>query len=83
MIPVDRDSPVTRRSRLTPISFVKYSMCSDEKAGQPLSRLGTGQKVQGGGGGVGRSMRKSEGPKTHDPPSFMGIKSADPPPGSG
>ena len=37
----------------------------------------------GGGGGVGRSMRKSEGPKTHDPPPFMGIKSADPPPDSG
>ena len=37
----------------------------------------------GGGGGVGRSMRKSEGPKTHDPPPFMGIKSADPLPGSG
>ena len=44
--------------------------------------LGTGQKVQGGGGG-GRSMGESEGPKTHDPPPFMGIKSADPPPGSG
>ena len=43
--------------------------------------LGTGQKVQGGA--VGWSMRKSEGPKTHDPPPFMGIKSADPPPGSG
>ena len=35
------------------------------------------------GGGVGWSIRKSEGPKTHDPPPFMGIKSADPPPGSG
>ena len=35
------------------------------------------------GWGVGRSTRKSEGPKTRDPPSFMGIKSADPPPGSG
>ena len=37
----------------------------------------------GGGGGVGRSMGKSKGPNTYDPPPFMGIKSADPPPGSG
>ena len=41
------------------------------------------KKYRGGGGGVGRSMRKSEGPKTHDPTPFMGIKFADPPPGSG
>ena len=34
MIPVDRDSPVTR-SLLTPVSFVKSSMCSYEKAGRP------------------------------------------------
>ena len=34
MIPVDRDSPVTEVS-LDSISFVKNSMCSYEKAGQP------------------------------------------------
>ena len=41
------------------------------------------KSTRGGGGVVGRSMGKSEGPKTHDPPPFMGIKSADPPSGSG
>ena len=35
MSQVDRGGPGFPRSRLTPISFVKISMCSYEKAGQP------------------------------------------------